>query len=151
MEFSSFQVAKDPDCPICGDRPSIAELIDYDGFCGLPTQADADAIPSLSAAQLQALRAKGERHLLLDVRDAPELEKARIEGAAWIPLAELSERSDELASWRTGTVVVHCHRGGRSLRACRWLRERGFIDVRNLEGGIDAWSITVDSTVARYG
>ena len=111
---------------------------------------EAPAIDEIAASQVQARRERGEGFLLLDVREAAEREKARIEGATWIPLGELAARLDELDAWRERPVVVHCHHGGRSLRAARALRERGFAQVANLTGGIDAWSLTVDPSVPRY-
>jgi adenylyltransferase/sulfurtransferase len=149
MEFTEFRVRKDPDCPVCGAAPSVTSLIDYEGFCG--GQADrAPVAAEISAAAVATRLAAGERFLLLDVRDAPELDLARIEGSRWIPLKELPARVEELADWRGRPVVVHCHYGGRSARACELLRASGFADVRNLAGGIEAWSLSVDPKVARY-
>ena len=147
MEFREFRLAKDPKCPLCGDAPGIRDLQDYPALCGAP---QAPGLPEISASQLQALRASGEGHLLLDVREADEVATARIEGSLTIPLDELEARLDELAPYKTTRVIVHCHHGGRSARAARWLRERGFEAVENLAGGIEAWSLTVDPSVARY-
>jgi adenylyltransferase/sulfurtransferase len=149
MEFTEFRVRKDPACPVCGESPSVTKLIDYEGFCGLPARR-VEAPPEISAAAVAARLAGGERVLVLDVREAAELDEARIGGTHWIPLKELPARVEELADWRRRPVVVHCHHGGRSARACELLRASGFADVSNLAGGIEAWSLTVDPSVARY-
>jgi adenylyltransferase/sulfurtransferase len=148
MEFHEFRVKKDPDCALCGDSPSIDKLIDYEGFCGVTGHAP--AFGEISAAALSARRARGEQLLLLDVREADEVARARIEGARWIPLGELPARAAELAAWREQPLVVHCHHGGRSARACALLAERGFRQLLNLQGGIEAWSLCVDPAVPRY-
>ena len=149
MEFNEFRLKKDPACALCGDAPTQRGLIDYEGFCGVP-HADAPAFGEISAAELAARRARGERLLLLDVREAAERELACIPDAAWIPLGEIEARADELAAWRDAPLVVHCHHGARSARACALLAERGFRRLENLRGGIDAWSLSVDAGVPRY-
>ena len=95
-------------------------------------------------------RDRGDAFLLLDVRDPDEYARAHIEGATLVPLAELENRLDELADWREGPVVVHCHHGPRSARACEILLESGFRRVEDMAGGIEAWSLTVDPAVPRY-
>jgi adenylyltransferase/sulfurtransferase len=85
---------------------------------------------------------------LIDVREPFEYEIARIDGSKLIPLGEIAERADELQ--RKQTIVVHCHSGGRSAEAVRLLQQRGFTNVYNLEGGIDAWSDEIDPSVPKY-
>ncbi len=149
MEFSEFRVKKDAGCPICGTSPSIRELIDYEGFCGISAEAP-PAVAEVSAHAVHARRAAGEDLLLLDVREPDEVETASIDGTLRIPLASLGARIEELAAWRTRPVVVHCHHGGRSASACARLVAEGFTRVENLAGGIEAWSLTVDPDVPRY-
>jgi adenylyltransferase/sulfurtransferase len=149
MEFSEFRLQKDPDCPVCGLQPSVTELIDYEGFCGVPAMEEVK-VKEVSAAEVHGARERGEDFLLLDVREPREWEAARIEGARLLPLGELEGRLRELAEWRDRRVVVHCHHGGRSARACEILLESGFREVANLAGGIEAWSLTVDPAVPRY-
>lgn len=152
MSFREFRLQKDPACPICGEKPEIDHLIDYEGFCGMPArEGDVPSeVPVCSAAELARRREAGEELCLVDVRDADELAIARIEGARWIPLPELEARIGELLAERPKRIVVHCHHGGRSEKAARLLLGRGFPRVENLEGGIEAWSLTVDPRVARY-
>ncbi len=147
LTFREFKVGKDPECPACGENPTITELIDYDGFCGLTPE---QPVAQLSASALADLLRGGEDVVLLDVRDFDERAKACIDGSRWIPLNELGERLGELEDRLERPIVVHCHRGGRSETAVRQLRERGFQKVENLDGGIEAWSLTVDPSVVRY-
>jgi adenylyltransferase/sulfurtransferase len=151
MEWSEFRLKKDVDCPVCGENPSVTELIDYQGFCGFESQAEAVAEPvAMRAIDLSRALEEGGDRLLLDVRNPDEWEKASIAGATRIPLAELEERVEELKAWRERSVVVHCHHGGRSASACEVLMRHGFTRVANLDGGIEAWSLTVDPEVPRY-
>ncbi|MCP4036730.1 MAG: molybdopterin-synthase adenylyltransferase MoeB [bacterium] len=150
MEFNEFQLKKDPDCPVCGENPSIKELIDYHGFCGLPGAGEEPEVAGIAASELQDCIEEREELLLLDVRGDDEFERARIDGATLIPVEELAGRMHEISSWRSRPVVVMCHLGGRGERACRMLMQEGFASVKNLEGGIDAWSLTVDPGVERY-
>jgi adenylyltransferase/sulfurtransferase len=149
MEFNEFRLKKDPKCPVCGAQPTVTELIDYAGFCGMSGEAEAE-IEELSAAAVNAMRERGDEFLLLDVRESDEFMRARIDGSTLIPLGDLEERLAEIREWKDRPVVVHCHKGGRSAKACRLLGAAGFIRVSNLTGGIEAWSLTVDGDVSRY-
>jgi len=151
MSFQEFRLRKDPECPVCGTSPTVTELIDYEGFCGMPAHDRAETpVREKSAAEVAAMRRRGERFLLLDVREPHEWATARIEGAELLPLGSLESRLADLAEWKDRRVVVHCHKGGRSAKACKTLAAAGFQDVWNLAGGIDAWSLTVDAEVPRY-
>jgi adenylyltransferase/sulfurtransferase len=150
MRFDEFRFEKDPDCPVCGTHPSVTELIDYEGFCGVRKVEGGSGVKEISAVGLAALQGKGEPLLLLDVRQPEEWQRARIESARLLPLGELEARLVELADWKERPVIVHCHHGPRSGRACEILTAAGFNDVSNLVGGIDAWSLTVDPGVPRY-
>ena len=149
MEFNEFRLKKDPKCPVCGDQPSVTELIDYQGFCGMADERQPE-IAELSAAAVQSMQARGDNFLLLDVRESDEFMRARIEGSMLIPLGELKDRLAEIQNWKERQVVVHCHHGGRSAKACQLLSDAGFIRVTNMTGGIEAWSLTVDADISRY-
>jgi adenylyltransferase/sulfurtransferase len=149
MEFQEFRLKKDASCPVCGVQPTVTELIDYEGFCGVPV-VEGWSPPETSGAELRGARERGDDFLLLDVRGPDEFETARIEGSVLLPLGELEGRLGELDAWRERRVVVYCHKGGRSARACQLLHRHGFTDVTNLSGGIEAWSLTVDPAVPRY-
>ena len=149
MEFDEFKLKKDSQCPVCGSQPTVTELIDYVGFCGVPAIEGLE-VPEVAAAEVRDAQDRGDEFLLLDVREPDEVATARIEGSRGLPLGELEARMDELASWRQRRIVVHCHTGARSARACQALRAAGFRNVANLAGGIEAWSLTVDPDVPRY-
>jgi adenylyltransferase/sulfurtransferase len=150
MRFSEYRLKKDPSCPVCGEEPTVTELIDYEGFCGMPAAPEASDVKDISATELKARMDAGEGLLLLDVREQPEWDAGHIEGARLLPLSELESRLDELADWRDRPIVAQCHHGGRSAQACQILTSAGFQDLTNLVGGIDAWSLTVDPSVERY-
>lgn len=92
-----------------------------------------------------------EPPLLLDVREPDEFAYARIEGARNVPLRQLPERLAEIKSWKDREIVVVCHHGMRSARAAAFLVQAGFSRVFNLTGGMDRWSLEVDTSVRRYG
>jgi sulfur-carrier protein adenylyltransferase/sulfurtransferase len=152
LRFKEFKIRKDPKCPICGDHPTIHELIDYDQFCGIP-QADAEAakeleVPTITATELKAKIDRKDQFVLVDVREPFEYEISRIPGSKLIPLGELPARLSELDS--ADDIVLHCKVGGRSAKALRILQEAGFRKLNNLQGGITAWSDDVDPTTPKY-
>jgi molybdopterin/thiamine biosynthesis adenylyltransferase/rhodanese-related sulfurtransferase len=145
LHFRELKLRRDPRCPVCGDNPSIFAPIDYDQFCG---SRETGTIPEVSVHELKRKMNAGETFELIDVREPFEFEIARIHGAKLIPLGKINERTDELRHERM--IVVHCHSGRRSAQAVRLLQQRGFTNVYNLEGGIDAWSDLIDPTVPKY-
>jgi adenylyltransferase/sulfurtransferase len=152
LRFKEFKIRKDPNCPICGDNPTIHELIDYDQFCGVP-QADAEAakeldVPTITATELKTKFDRNERFVLVDVREPFEYDISRIPGSKLIPLGELPARLSELDS--ADDIVLHCKVGGRSAKALRILQEAGFRKLNNLQGGITAWSDEVDPSIPKY-
>jgi molybdopterin/thiamine biosynthesis adenylyltransferase/rhodanese-related sulfurtransferase len=149
MEFNEFRLNRDPECCVCGENPTVTELIDYQGFCGVP-QAAGVVVAEQAAFRVKQMLDRGDEFLFLDVRDPDEYETAHIEGTRLVPLGELDARITELADWKDRAIVVHCLSGARSEKACRLLIEHGFTDVTNMTGGIQAWSLTVDPSVPRY-
>ena len=147
MRFREFNLRRDPDCPVCGETPTITAPIDYEMFChGSPDPTA--AVRQVDVHQLQKRMASGQPFTLLDVREPFEVEMARIEGASLIPLGQLPTRYGELD--RTREIFVFCHSGVRSERAAEFLRSAGFSKVANVAGGIDAWSEEIDPNVPRY-
>src|SRR6266480_1607614 len=145
VKFRELNLRRDAQCPVCGENPTIFAPIDYDQFCGA---RDEQAVPAISVHELKRKTDAREAFELIDVREPFEYEIARIDGAKLIPLAEIGERTDELQ--REQPIVVHCHSGTRSAQAVRLLQQRGFSNVYNLEGGIDAWSDQIDPSVPKY-
>src|SRR5438046_5532736 len=104
-------------------------------------------IPQITPEQLKEELTSPNPPLVLDVREQSEYETANI-GGVLIPVGEIPKRYRELDAGRE--IIVHCHHGGRSQRAAEFLSARGFTNVKNLAGGIDAWSVRVDPKVPRY-
>ncbi|HEU4332153.1 MAG TPA: molybdopterin-synthase adenylyltransferase MoeB [Lapillicoccus sp.] len=156
MTWDTLSVRKDPACPVCGESPTVTELVDYDEFCGVPgsthTGTAAD-LPSVSAPQLAAELASDAPPLLVDVRGADERSIASIPGAVAIHLDEFRDGSafahSELAA-REQRIVMMCKVGGRSGEAARLARAAGYTDVANLDGGVIAWVREVDPTQPVY-
>jgi adenylyltransferase/sulfurtransferase len=151
MRFRELKLRKDPQCPVCGEHPTVTQLIDYEQFCGLTPTAQAEESAArweIDAKTLAARLAQGDDLVLVDVREPHEFQIARIEGAKLIPLNSLPARLSELDSSRE--IVLHCHHGQRSMRALEYLYSSGFRKLKNLHGGIDEWSRQVDPAVPRY-
>jgi adenylyltransferase/sulfurtransferase len=155
MNFRQLKLRKNPDCPVCGDHPTVTELIDYDQFCGIapppPVPAaparEINGVPQLSVTDFKRKQDAGEDIYLLDVREPHEFQIANL-GGHLIPLGELPSRVHELD--RKREIVVHCKMGGRSQKAAEILKRAGFENIHNLAGGITAWSDEVDHRVAKY-
>jgi adenylyltransferase/sulfurtransferase len=149
LSFRELTLRKDPACPLCGEKRTITQLIDYEEFCGV-APADAEVAPEIeiTARELAARRERGDDLVLIDVREPHEFEIAHIPGATLIPLNSLPERMNELDSSRE--IVLQCHLGVRSMRALETLYRAGFRKLKNLRGGIEAWSRDVDPSVPRY-
>ena len=143
LRFQTFHVERDRNCPMCSTR-EIRSLIDYHAFCGGGSQSfDVAAVsPSVAASMLAG------QTQLLDVREPWEYEICRLPGARLVPIAELERQIETLDPSRD--ILVYCHRGVRSAAAARRLQAAGFSRVTHLEGGIDRWSVDVDSSVTRY-
>ncbi|MGC2112851.1 MAG: molybdopterin-synthase adenylyltransferase MoeB [Candidatus Korobacteraceae bacterium] len=149
MRFRELKLRKNPDCPMCGDHPTITQLIDYEHFCGIPGgQNPATAtIGDMTPEELKQRLDAGDDLFILDVRDPHEYQISNL-GGHLIPLNDLPKRVSELDSSRE--IVVHCKMGGRSAKAVDFLKQAGFTKVHNLAGGINAWAERVDPKVPKY-
>jgi MoaD family protein len=157
MRFRELRLRRDPECPVCGERPSIRELIDYEQFCGIPRAAAgaaAAALPSELEVSVEDLKTTLETDpslLLLDVREPQEFAICRIPGSRLVPLGELPARIADLrAEAVQRPLVVHCKSGVRSAKAVRLLQDAGLTSAKNLKGGILAWIDRVDPTLPKY-
>ena len=152
MRFRELKLRKDPDCPVCGEHPTVTALIDYDQFCGIapPASAAADPPPSDDATveQLKARLDQRDEPFILDVREPQEYQICNIPGSTLIPLGDLPSRLHELEG--RGEMIVHCKSGARSAKAVKLLREAGFAQAKNLRGGILRWIDAVDPTLPKY-
>jgi sulfur-carrier protein adenylyltransferase/sulfurtransferase len=152
MTFREMKVRKNPRCPICGTNPTIRELIDYQEFCGVrgveAASSHGAAGDEITPIELKALLDRGDRTMILDVRNPEEIAICRIAGSTVIPLPELPGRLSELD--RNIPMVVHCKSGARSAKAITLLQSAGFSQLRNLKGGILAWVQEVDPSQPTY-
>ncbi|HZS56820.1 MAG TPA: molybdopterin-synthase adenylyltransferase MoeB [Bryobacteraceae bacterium] len=150
MRFRELRLRRDPDCPVCGTHPTVTKLIDYQEFCGVrpaPAQvAGGDGV--IDVTEVKQKLDRGDNFVLIDVREPHEYQIARIPGAKLIPLGELPKHLGELDP--NAEYVMHCKTGGRSQKATDLLKQSGFKNVRNMTGGITAWSDKVDPTVPKY-
>ncbi|QNM95307.1 molybdopterin-synthase adenylyltransferase MoeB [Chitinimonas koreensis] len=144
MRYRFLPLRRDP------QRRPITGLADYPAFCGLDRPAAPDAGRSISAAALKKLRDEGADFALLDVREPAEWDIVRIDGARLLPKSRLQAEPDAPGLDRDLAIVVHCKSGVRSRQAAALLRERGYRDVRELEGGILAWIREVEPTLPSY-
>jgi adenylyltransferase/sulfurtransferase len=149
MRFRELKLRKDPSCPVCGERPTITRLIDYEAFCGVRgEESPAPAgVPSIEVEELKRRMDAGEDIVLVDVREPHEYAICNL-GGLLMPLRELPGRVHELDSSRE--MVVHCRTGPRSAQAVAFLRQAGFRKVHNLTGGVRAWAERVDTRMPRY-
>jgi adenylyltransferase/sulfurtransferase len=153
MKFRELRLRKNPDCPMCGTNRTIHKLIDYEQFCGITQQQPEPAPAGLTAWEIDPVGLKkrldrGEKVFILDVREPHEYDICRLENSKLIPLGDLPKRVNELNS--ADDIVVHCRSGARSAKAVDFLRKTGFRKVKNLKGGILAWSDQVDPSVPKY-
>jgi molybdopterin/thiamine biosynthesis adenylyltransferase/rhodanese-related sulfurtransferase/molybdopterin converting factor small subunit len=152
MKFRELKLRKNPDCPICGEHRTIHELIDYQQFCGVRGQEEAPAPAGkeweIDPEEVKAKMDRNDRFLLIDVREPHEYQICSIPNSKLIPLGELPSRVNELDTAQE--IVAHCKSGMRSGRAVDFLRQAGFRKVKNMRGGILAWSDRVDPTVPKY-
>ena len=152
MTWDALPVRKDPDCPVCGESPTVTSLVDYEAFCGVLASGDA-TVPTVSAPELAVELGSDAPPLLVDVRGPDERAIASIPGAVAIHLDEFRDGSaferDELAA-RGRRIVMMCKVGGRSAEATTLAQAAGYTQVLNLEGGVLAWVHEVDPTQPTY-
>ena len=154
MRFRELKLQRDPDCPVCGEHPTVTELIDYEQFCGVTTTAASpsgtmvEAEHEVTVEELKDRLERKESFLLLDVREPQEFEICRIPGSLLIPLGDLPSRLSELEG--RDDMIVHCKSGVRSGKAVRLLHEAGYGKARNLRGGIIAWIDRIDPKLPKY-
>jgi len=152
MRFRELKLHKNSECPVCGVHPTLAKLIDYEQFCGLPQKSAApvalvNGIPQMQPEELKRRQDMGEGPFVLDVREPYEFAIAQL-GGHLIPLNDLPKRVQELDPKQE--IVVHCKSGGRSQIAAEFLAQNGFQHIHTLAGGILAWSAKVDPKVPKY-
>jgi adenylyltransferase/sulfurtransferase len=150
MKFRELKLRRDPECSVCGEHPTIRELIDYKMFCGIAPEPENSGNPDEVTVQemKKALDNPGLGIKVVDVREPDEYEIAKVAGVSLLPLSELQSRFTELDP--NQKYYLHCKAGVRSMKALNFLRQQGFKHLKSVKGGITAWSEEIDRTVPRY-
>ena len=150
MRFRELKLRKDVDCPVCGEHPTVQELIDYEQFCGVTNVVEDEGSDQQDATveDLKKLIDAKENIFVLDVREPQEYQICNIPGSTLIPLGDLPKRLSELEG--QGEMIVHCKSGVRSGKAVKLLHEAGFKRAKNLRGGILAWIKQIDPSLPSY-
>ena len=148
MRFRELKLRKDPECPVCGTNPTVTELIDYEQFCGINLPEPDHEWGEITVTELNQRIQSGESPFILDVREEHEVVVAKIEGTSHIPMNQVMARLDEIDP--DADIIVQCKTGGRSAKICTLLTEHNFQNVKNLKGGITAWSRIIDPSVPLY-
>ena len=161
MSFDEVRLRKNPDCPVCGDNPTVTELIDYEQFCGIPAHDNSlytagmdekllSGVPQITPKELEARLAAGESLFMLDVREPHEWQISNLGhyGAILIPQGQVMERMGELDTARE--IIVQCRTGARSAQIVALLQEHGFSKLQNLDGGINRWAREVEPEIPVY-
>jgi adenylyltransferase/sulfurtransferase len=163
MKFKEYKIPRDPNCPLCGPKPTITKLIDYLEFCGIGrggetagSSGDSIVTPQetglgpddISVETLKQMRDRKEDFVLVDVRNPDEFAISEITGSVKLPLPDLPQRFQELP--KDKLIVLHCKMGGRSARALGFLRGQGFKKLKNVAGGINAWAERIDTNLPQY-
>ena len=153
MKFRELKLRKNPKCVVCGENPTVTQLIDYEQFCGVTPELGPNVDLSedsgeITPAELKSVLDSGEKLTILDVREPHEYEISSLSNSILIPLGQLPSRMNELN--RQDNIVVHCKMGGRSAKAVELMKQAGFNQVKNLTGGINRWAEEVDPSLPRY-
>ncbi len=150
MKFRELKLRRDPQCPICGERPTITKLIDYEMFCGIKSEDENIMHPDEVSVQemKRALENPSLGIKVIDVREPDEYAIAHVDGVPLLPLSQLHQRFKELEPQQS--YYIHCKAGGRSLKALTFLRQQGFKSLKSVKGGITAWSKEIDPSVPIY-
>jgi molybdopterin/thiamine biosynthesis adenylyltransferase/rhodanese-related sulfurtransferase len=151
MKFRELKLRRDPACPVCGEKPTVTKLIDYEMFCGIAPEPAAPSSNPDEVTVQDMKKALDDPKLgikVIDVREPDEYEIAHVEGVPQVPLSVLPQRFTELNP--NEQIYLHCKGGVRSLKALKFLREQGFKYVKSVKGGISAWSDEVDHNVPKY-
>jgi len=148
VKFRELNLRRDPQCPVCGENPTIFSPIDYEQFCGTRPARAHDGLAAISVQELKRKMDGNGAFTIVDVRERFEYEIARIEGSKLIQLGELPSRFGELPA--DGEIILVCKSGTRSAHAAELLRTAGFTRAYSLAGGIDAWADEIDPAMQKY-
>ncbi len=156
MRFREMKIRKDPACVLCGPRPTVTRLIDYESFCGpaaeetpmVSSESMFGRVPEVTVEELKSMRERGESFVLVDVREAREWVIADLDDSVKIPLGSLPQSLEKLS--KEDDIVVYCRSGARSGNAVQFLLQNGYEKAKNLAGGINRWAERIDPSLPRY-
>ena len=154
MKFREMKLRKDKSCPICGENPTITELIDYEQFCGIvpAEESTADLEKEIAVEQVRQMLDAKHNFKLIDVREPSEYEICKIQEATLIPLGDIEARDISRLNGLNldDEIVLHCKAGVRSMKALKAMEEMGVRNLKSMRGGINEWSEKIDSSVPMY-
>jgi adenylyltransferase/sulfurtransferase len=152
MKFREMKLRKDPSCPICGDNPTITELVDYEQFCGIMPVEEPAADLEIAVEQVKQMLDAKHAFKLIDVREPSEYDICKIEGATLIPLGDIEAKDPARLNGLNleDEIVLHCKAGVRSMKALKAMEKMGFRNLKRMRGGINEWSEKIDSSVPLY-
>jgi adenylyltransferase/sulfurtransferase len=153
MSYRTIKVRKDPNCALCGENPTVTDLLeDYEDFCGAVSDEAAEAVvnSTITVTELADWQQSGKDFLLVDVREPAEYEIVRIPGSVLIPKGDILS-GEALASLpQDKQIVLHCKSGVRSAEALAALKAAGFRDAVHVHGGVLAWAKQIDPSLPVY-
>lgn len=153
MTYRKIRVRKDPSCVLCGENPSVTELLeDYEDFCGAVSVEAQNAVvdATITARELKEWQDADKDFLLVDVREPAEYEIVSIPGSVLIPKGEILSGEALSKLPQDKQIVLHCKSGVRSAEALAALKAAGFKDAVHVQGGVLAWVKTVDPSLPSY-
>jgi adenylyltransferase/sulfurtransferase len=153
MTYRKIRVRKDPSCVLCGDNPTVTDLLeDYDDFCGAVSNEAAEATigSTITARELKEWQDAEKDIYLVDVREPAEFEIVRIPGSVLIPKGDILSGEALAGLPQDKQIVLHCKSGVRSAEALAALKQAGFKDAVHVQGGVLAWIKTVDPSLPVY-
>ncbi len=148
MRFDELQVRRKTTCSLCGDKPSITELIDYETFCGIPPTPARVPWGEISVGELKSRLENEESLTIVDVREPYEWEICHLATARLIPVNDFANHLHEFDPDQE--IILHCKSGSRSAQVCQFLLDQGFARPVNLQGGILAWAREIDPAMKQY-
>jgi adenylyltransferase/sulfurtransferase len=153
MEYRKIKVRKDPNCPLCGENPTITELVDdYEEFCGVVSDEAQQAArgSTITVMELKDMMDAGKDFLLVDVREPAEFEIVRIPGSVLIPKGDILSGAALADLPQDKPIVLHCKTGVRSAEALAALKAAGFSDATHVQGGVVGWVKNIDPSLPEY-
>jgi molybdopterin/thiamine biosynthesis adenylyltransferase/rhodanese-related sulfurtransferase len=152
MNYRTVKVRKDPNCAVCGEHPTVTELIDYDDFCGTVSDEAAEATfgSTITVGELRDWQNADKPIDLIDVREPAEWEIVRIPGARLVPKGDILSGAALAGLPQDRQIVLYCKTGIRSAEALAAIKAAGFKDAVHVQGGVTSWVKQIDPALPSY-